>query len=59
MPADHSSNSFCMRNDIGEGEDCGADAAQVGNNTFGINHLPILFSSNILATVTMLWALLV
>ena len=48
-----------MRNDIGEGEDCGADAAQVGNNTFGINHLPILFSSNILATVTMLWALLV
>ena len=48
-----------MRNDIGEGEDCGADAAEVGNNNIGINHFLILFSSNILDTVTMLWATLV
>ena len=59
MPADHSSNSFCMRNDIGEGDDCGADAALVGNNTYNINLLLILFSSIILATATMLWASLV
>ena len=59
MPADHSSNSFCMRNDIGEGEDCGADAAQVGINTNDIIHLLILFSSNILDTATMLWVLTV
>ena len=45
MPADHSSNSFCMRNEIGEGDDCGADAALVGNNTYNINLLLILFSS--------------
>ena len=48
-----------MRNDIGEGDDCGADAALVGDNTYNINLLLILFSSNILATVTMLWASLV
>ena len=41
-----------MRGDIGEGEDCGADAAQVGDNTNAfINHVLNLFSSNLLDTV--------
>ena len=30
MPAEHSSQIFSMKYNLGEGEDCGADAAKVG-----------------------------